>query len=123
MSFVLDSTVLIDLLRGDPGALEFIEELETVPACSEMSRIEVIRGLRSAERGGAERLFSRLVWVPLDEAVARLAGELGRRWRRSHPGIGTADLAVAATAGQLNADLATANVRHFPMFKGLRPPY
>jgi hypothetical protein len=61
--------------------------------------------------------------VAVDEPIARLAGEFGRKWRRSHPGISPADLAIAATAGQLDAKLATTNVRHFPMFKGLRPPY
>lgn len=71
----------------------------------------------------AERLFSDIEWIPLDEAIARRAGELGRRWRRSHPGIGTPDLIVAATAEQLGAEPATHNVRHFPMFKGLRAPY
>ena len=34
----------------------------------------------------------------------------------------TTDLIVAATAQQLAADLATANVRHFPMFD-LRAAY
>jgi len=34
-----------------------------------------------------------------------------------------ADLLIAATAGQLNLPLATTNVRHFPMFTGLKPPY
>jgi predicted nucleic acid-binding protein len=55
--------------------------------------------------------------------VARRAGELGRRWRRSHPGIGVADLAIAATVEQVDATLATRNLKHFPMFKNLRPPY
>ena len=120
---VLDTSVLIDLLRGDERAAEFVEGLESVPACSEVTRIEVIRGLRSAERAVAERLFSTLKWVAVDEPIARLAGELGRRWRRSHAGISPADLAVAGTAGQVEARVATANVRHYPMFRGLRPPY
>jgi predicted nucleic acid-binding protein len=54
--------------------------------------------------------------------IARRAGELGRRWDRHRPGIALADLIIAATAEQLGADLATGNVRHFPMFPDLRPP-
>jgi predicted nucleic acid-binding protein len=34
-----------------------------------------------------------------------------------------ADLVVAATAEQLDAELVTTNVRRFPMFDGLVPPY
>lgn len=123
MSVVLDTTVLIDVLRAHPPALEFLAGLDDAPACSELSRIEVIRGLREDERPSAERLFTGLAWHPVDEPVARLAGELGQRWRSSHTGIGTVDLVVAATAGQLNMALATTNVRHFPMFEGLQPPY
>jgi len=123
LSVVLDTTVLIDALRADEAARSYLETLDDMPACSEVSRVEVVQGLRSDERAPAEQLFAGLVWVPVDEPVARLAGELGRRFRRSHTAIGTADLIIAATAGQLNLPLATTNVRHFPMFKGLRPPY
>jgi hypothetical protein len=30
---------------------------------------------------------------------------------------------IAATAKELGADLVTLNVKHFPMFPGLRAPY
>jgi predicted nucleic acid-binding protein len=33
------------------------------------------------------------------------------------------DFVIAATAQLLEADLATANVRHYPMFAGLGAPY
>lgn len=123
MSAVLDTTVLIDILRGHPDAVEFVLGLEEVAFCSEVTRVEVLRGLRSEERRAAERLFQQLRWVSVDEAIARAAGEFGRRLRRSHNGIGVADLVIAATADQLGLPLATTNLRHFPMFKELRAPY
>jgi predicted nucleic acid-binding protein len=120
---VLDTSVLIDVLRGSATAGAWVEGLEAVPACSEITRAEVLRGVRSPERTATERLLQALRWVPVDEAVSREAGELGRRYRSSHPGLGVADLLIAATANLLDAGLATANVRHFPMFEGLRAPY
>lgn len=123
MSVVLDTDVLVDQLRGSEAAFEYLASLETPPACSEISRLEVIQGLRSSERRAANRVFATITWVPIDESIARRAGELGRRWRRSHPGIGVADLAIAATAEELDAPLATRNLKHFPMFDGLRAPY
>lgn len=123
MSTVIDTSVIIDILRGLSAAVDYVERLEDVPACSEITRVEVARGLRSAERAPAERLFQQLRWVALDEPIARRAGELGRKWRKSHPGISSPDLVIAATAEQLGADLATSNVRHFPMFKRLQAPY
>ena len=123
MSVVLDTSVLVDHLRASAPATEYLASLDARPSCSEISRIEVIQGLRSSERRAANRLFSLIAWVPVDEAVARRAGELGRRWRRSHPGIGVADLAITATAESIDASLATLNVKHFPMFQGLSAPY
>lgn len=105
------------------AAVAYAEGLEEVPACSEITRVEIARGLRTAERGPAERLFHQLRWVALDEPIARRAGELGRRWRKSHPGISSPDLIIAATAEALGANLATSNIKHFPMFKGLQSPY
>lgn len=123
MSVVLDSSVLIDHLRGDEAATRFLAGLPREPWCSEITRVEVVRGMRAGERTRTEQLFRLIRWVPVDEPIARMAGDLGRRLRRSHHGIGAADLIVAASALTLGVELATANVRHFPMFRGLRPPY
>jgi predicted nucleic acid-binding protein len=123
MSVVFDTSVLIDILRSDSGALSYVRSVGEVPACSEVTRVEVMRGLRSAERSGTEQLFRTIRWVAVDEQIARRAGELGRRWDRHRPGIGLADLVVAATAEQMEAELATTNVRHFPMFEDLHAPY
>lgn len=123
MITVVDTSVIIDILRGLSAAVDYVERLEDVPACSEITRVEVIRGLRTAERVPAERLFQQLRWVAVDESIARRAGDFGRTWRKSHPGISSPDLVVAATAEQLGADLATCNLGHFPMFHRLHPPY
>lgn len=123
MSPLLDTSVVIDLLRAFPAALRYSRALDEAPVCSEITRVEVLRGVRSAERTDTERLFRTMRWMALDEAIARRAGEMGRAWRRSHPGIGTPDLVIAATAEETGLELATLNVRHFPMFKGLRAPY
>ncbi len=120
---LLDTTVLIDHLRGLDVARTFLRGLREVPACSELSRVEVLQGLRPAERAAAEGLFEVLTWVPVDEAIARRAGAIGRRYRRSHPGLSLADLVIGATALELDLRLATGNLRHFPMLRGLQPPY
>lgn len=123
MNVVFDTSVLIDILREDPAAIGYAAGQLRVPLCSEVTRVEVVRGLRSAERRNADRLFRTIRWIPVDEPIARRAGELGRRWDRHRPGISLADLIIAATAEAVEAELATANVRHFPMFEALRRPY
>jgi predicted nucleic acid-binding protein len=119
---ILDTTVLVDVLRGHRPAHEWLRSLGEVPACSELTRVEVLRGLRSRERSAAEALMGALRWIPVDEEIARRAGALGRTWRRSHR-LGTVDLVIAATAQSLDARLGTSNTRHYPMFDGLVAPY
>ena len=122
-SVVLDTDVLIDYLRGLPAAGRYVEGLAAVPTCSEVTRVEVVRGMRSHERRVTERFLATIRWAVVDEKTSQLAGELGRRFRRNHGGIGVADLVIAATAALLDIPLATLNVRHFPMFEGLEPAY
>jgi hypothetical protein len=120
---IVDTTVVVDILRGSPAAMAWATSIERRLAASEVTRIEILRGLRSSERGAAERAFAGLRWVAVNESIARRAGDLGRRWRRSHGSIGLADLVIASTALELEAELATSNVRHFPMFPELVSPY
>ncbi len=120
---VVDTTVIIDILRGFQPAIEWVESIERRFVASEVTRIEVLQGLRSHERGAAERAFAALRWIAVDESIARRAGELGRRWRRSHRSLSLADLVIGSTAIEFGAELATSNVRHYPMLPNLRPPY
>lgn len=119
---VLDTTVLIDVLRGYRPALKFLLGQVDPPACSEITRVEILRGIRNPEREATEVLTGAIRWIDVDEQIARRAGALGRTWRRSHA-LATADLVIGATALELGAELATSNLRHFPMFAGLAPPY
>lgn len=123
MSVVVDTSVLVDALRGEGAALGYLERLAARPLASEITRVEVLQGVRSHERERTESLLSTLGWVVVDEVVSRQAGRLGRSYRSSHTGLGAADLVIAATAILADLPLATTNVRHFPMFAELRPPY
>src|SRR5215471_12399828 len=107
---VLDTSVLIDVLRGSEAASLWLAALAEVPSCSELTRAEVLRGVRTAERTPPERLLSSLRWVPVDEPISRRAGELARQYRRSHAGLSIVDFVIGATAQLLEADLATGNV-------------
>ena len=118
----MDTTVLIDHLRGHDGARSWLDELDVVPLCSEVSRVEVLVGVPPSRAGETEALFRTLEWIPVDEPIARRAGDLGSLYGRSH-GMGIADLLIGATAQDRGALLATGNVRHFPMFAGLEAPY
>jgi hypothetical protein len=46
-----------------------------------------------------------------------------RDYRRSHTGIGLGDYLIAATALTEGLELATLNIRHYPMFPDLAGPF
>ena len=125
MTAFVDTSVIIDYLRGHEQAGEVLErERAAGPLkASEISRLEVLAGMRPAEEDSTRALLSTLVWHPVDADVAEDAGELGRRWLPSHHTIDSADLAIAATAIRAGCQLLTRNVRHFPMFPDLKAPY
>jgi predicted nucleic acid-binding protein len=125
MTVVVDTSVLIDVLRGEPAAAQvLVESREDGPLhASEVVRLEVLAGMRGAEEPATRALLAAFTWHPLDERIAEVAGELGRRWLPSDRGIDSADLAIASTAIVMDARLLTKNVKHFPMFDGLTAPY
>lgn len=122
---LVDTSVLVDYLRGDERAAAVLErERAAAPLhASEITRLEVLAGMRSAEEDATRALLSTLVWHAVDAEVAEDAGALGRRWLPSHSAIDGADLAIAATALGTGSRLLTRNVRHFPMITGLQQPY
>lgn len=124
---VLDTSVLIDHLRGRPPAATRL-----IPAVlargdelwsSYVVRAELLAGMRVDEETATRDLMRLVSWVEVDESVSEAAGALGRRYLRSHPGIEVADLIVTAVAQALDAEIKTTNLKHYPMFKGLKAPY
>ncbi len=125
MTVVVDTSILIDVLRGDRAAAQVLRtSREGGPLhASEVVRLEVLAGMRASEEAATRSLLGAFTWHPVGDEIAELAGELGRRWLPSNRGIDSADLAIAATAIALDAQLLTKNVKHFPMFGDLSAPY
>ena len=114
---VLDTTVLIDYLRGQPvvaRVLDLTAHGEAL-ATAAINVEEIARGLRDTERGAAQQLFAGLVVLPITGEAGWQAGE----WRRSYAARGVtlwqADRLIAATAAAHRAVLATGNPEDFPM--------
>lgn len=125
MTALVDTSVLIDFLRGHSGASDLLlRERAAEPLhASEITRLEVLAGMRPEDEAATRSLLSTLIWHPVDAEVAEAAGALGRRWLPSHHTIDGADLAIAATAIRTGSQLLTRNIRHFPMFADLQAPY
>jgi predicted nucleic acid-binding protein len=121
---VVDTTVLIDASRGRADAMTY---LATAVGSSELwsvtpVRTEVRWAMRREEHAGIDRMFRSIYWLEVSNELADRAGTFGQQFGSSH-GLDVVDAIVAAATEFLEADLATLNVRDFPMFPGLQPPY
>jgi predicted nucleic acid-binding protein len=126
VSPLLDTSVLVEYLRGVESARELLQsalQRDELLAASVLTRIELSIGMRPAERQATDALVGALHWVAVDKAIAERADDLARRYARSHSGIDAVDYCVAASALTHDLELWTLNVRHFPMFAGLRAPW
>lgn len=126
MRVVVDSSVLIDHLRGDVRARDVLTRCAV--AGDQLwgivvTRAEILAGMRTEEGTATLRLLVQLRWLEIDVDVADDAGALARRFHRSHPGLQLADCLIAAGTARLGARLLTQNVRHFPMIEELAPAY
>jgi len=116
-AFLLDTTVLIDLLRGRERATASVRALretgDTVHACA-INVEETVRGLRPAEQEAARRLFAGLHIIPLGEREGWRAGEWRRERAERGRTLAQADCLIAAAAVGAGARLATGNPKDFP---------
>jgi predicted nucleic acid-binding protein len=117
LPLLLDTTVLIDVLRGRAAAARLLDLRSSgeVPFVCCINVEEIWRGLRPEEEDAAAGLLDGLRLATLGVAEGQLAG----RWRREAAAGGTtlsqADCLIAAAAVGVGARLATGNPRHFPM--------
>ncbi len=88
-----------------------------------LTKTELLTDSRQSETEGITALFASVAWIAVDDSIAERAGSLAATHLRAHPGIEVVDFVIAATAQEIGAELWTRNVRHFPMFPGLQPPY
>ena len=114
---LLDSTVLIDALRGRPAAdrLRSLRRVGVEPWVSAVSVEEIWRGLRPDEEPLARRLVQALRMAPLGAAEGQRAGRWRREFAESGITLHQADCLIAAAAVGVGAALATANISDFPM--------
>lgn len=117
MLVVLDTTVLIDFLRGRPVVerVTMLRRRGDMALTTAINVEEVVRGLRSGEEAAAGALFDGLGIVSLGRPEGRVAGEWRRAFAKRGATLSQADCLIAAAAKGAAAVLATGNPAHFPM--------
>lgn len=121
--FLIDTDIFVDFLRGDNQAVAFLTENKNRIIISSIVLAELYAGVQGndelAELDSLPQLF------PIQDVsadIARTGGLFRKQYGKSH-GVGLADALLAATAKIQGIALKTLNVKHYPMFSGLEPPY
>ena len=118
---LLDTSFLIDLMDGDPAAVEKAEEIERnliQQRLSSMTLFELYYGVSRSDRSEQERrqvesvLASKPVH-PADTAVMRKAGALSGRLANEGSPVDDGDVVIAATADIVGEPVLTRNVADF----------
>jgi predicted nucleic acid-binding protein len=118
MRLLLDTTVLIDVLRGRAAA-ERVRALraggERPLWVSAISVHEIHCGARPAEREAIDTLINGLQVASVGRREAEVAGGWRRDFGKRGVTLSQADTLIAANAHVLGARLATGNVKDYPM--------
>ena len=112
MRLLLDTNVLIDVLKGETTARDWLEEQQQ-PAVSVITWIEVLVGCRTAESQTVEAWLDSFERLPLDRDVARESVQA-----RQRHGLKVPDAIILATARCHGLTLATRNSQDFPLSLG-----
>lgn len=121
-AMVIDTSIFVDLLRGEEKAARYILKFEGELRVSRLTIMELIRGVKTKVE--LDKLFKQLedfgkiVIIETDEEISLKAGEIFRDlWLAE--GIGIIDSFIASTAMVNGEELITRNAKHFKRIDGL----
>ncbi len=124
---IIDTDILIDLLKDKKEAIELITQLEekkSLLSTTTINTFELYYGAHKSKQfkqnlQATEKLLNRLIVLPLTPRSAKKAGHIYAQLEKQGQPIGLRDTFIAAIALTKGFSIVTRNVNHFKKIKEL----
>ena len=116
---IIDTSVLVDYLRGLPLAIEFLDSIK-LPHISIITWMEIIQGSRNKRDIKINSFFlSNFKVIKIDKQISNLTMDLMKKYKLKY-NLLILDAFIAATAVNQNKKLITRNIKDFKFIKRLK---
>ena len=121
-TFLFDTDVLIEYLRGKTKIIEYLENFSGEHFISSITVAELFAGVRDEEeKSNLEKFILAFKVIPVDLEISKTGGLFQKEYGKTH-GTGLADALIAATAYHCKATMVTLNQKHYRMLEHLQSP-
>ena len=124
--FLVDTDIIINYLKGKGNAMEFLMGIIDARATgffSVITEAELLSGSRNADDESAiYSILDCMEAIEVERNIAVTAGKLRQKYYAAYR-TELPDAIIAATANEYELVLATANEKHFNMFKEIEAKY
>lgn len=117
---VLDTNVLIEILKGNEKTIKKVESFTDTLCISSITVMELYYGaLNKVELNKLEKFVSLFHIIHLSEDISKSSTKLIKKYAKSHS-LDIPDSLIAATALNNDAVLLTYNLKDFKYIEGMR---
>ena len=117
-SYLLDTTVIVNYLRGKPATVRLVKRISAEGSslgCCPINIIEVCAGTLDKEKEATQQFLDSLEYYELTKESAMRAGEYKQYYQKKGTTLSLPDVAIAAIAIANDLALLTDNPKHYPM--------
>lgn len=116
---VLDTNILIEILKGNPGTVTKVQSFENELCISAITVMELFYGaINKAEVKKLENFILLFTVIHTNENISRKAINLVKQYAKSHT-LDIPDSIIASTALTLECELFTYNTKDFKYIDNL----
>lgn len=117
VDYLLDTTVIIDHLRGVESVSAYLEEIglkgDTAGCCC-INIAEIYSGMLEKETEKTNRFINSLYYYEVTREISKTSGRLRQKYSKKGITLATTDVIIGASALIYGLILITKNVKHYP---------